>query len=110
MKPEARVRGFHSRAPALADIELSLLLAAASRYRIAPSGTDHKVLNYQEIMPRRRTTHWETLVDLIIPIGAVLLICFSLGSIWFDGGFHVSARAPHQGAKASRTGAMADIP
>jgi hypothetical protein len=53
----------------------------------------------------------DTLLDLIIPIGTVLLICFSLGSIWLNGGFHVSAGAPHNVSKTTyRTAAMADIP
>jgi hypothetical protein len=59
--------------------------------------------------PRR--THLDSLLDLIVPVGAVLLICFSLGSIWFNGGFHVSAGAPHHVLKtAYRVAALPDIP
>ena len=62
-------------------------------------------------MAARNTTRLDTLVDFIVPVGAVILICFSLGSIWFNGGFHVSAGAPHDVLKtAYRTAAMADIP
>jgi hypothetical protein len=62
-------------------------------------------------MSPRNTTHLDTLVDFIVPFGAAVLICLSLGSIWFNGGFHVSAGAPHHVLKtAYRTAAMADVP
>jgi hypothetical protein len=47
----------------------------------------------RSMAPRRPLL--DSLLDLIIPFGEVLLICFSLGSFWFNGGFHVSAGAPH---------------
>jgi hypothetical protein len=59
----------------------------------------------------RQRKRLETQLDLIIPVGAVLLIGFSLGSIWFSGGFQVSARAPHHVLKtAYRAAPTADIP
>jgi hypothetical protein len=62
-------------------------------------------------MAPRNTTRLDTLVDFIDPFGAVVLICFSLGSIWFNGGFHVSAGVPHHVLKtAYRTAVMPDLP
>jgi hypothetical protein len=51
------------------------------------------------------------LADFIVPLGAVVLICFSLGSIWFNGGFHLSAGAPHHVLKtAYRVALLPDLP
>jgi hypothetical protein len=49
------------------------------------------------------------LLDLLIPVGAVLVLCFSLGSILFhNGGLHLSAPPPPHVMKAYRKdGSMA---
>ena len=47
-------------------------------------------------------------LDLIIPIGALLVICFSVGSIFFDGTNHFSSGPPSHLLKAYRkTGSIA---
>jgi hypothetical protein len=62
-------------------------------------------------MAPRHTTCLDTLADFIVPLGAVVLICFSLGSIWFNGGFHLSAGAPHHVLKtAYRVALLQDLP
>jgi hypothetical protein len=62
-------------------------------------------------MAPRNTTRLDTFVDFIVPFGAVVLICFSLGSVWFNGGFHLSAGVPHHVLKtAYRTTVMPDLP
>ena len=47
--------------------------------------------------------------DLIIPIGAVVVICFSLGSIFFDGRSHFGTGPPEHVLKAYRKDASAVI-
>ena len=47
-------------------------------------------------------------LDLIIPIGALLVICFSVGSIFFDGTNHFSSGPPSHVLEAyQRTGSIA---
>jgi len=48
--------------------------------------------------------------DLIIPIGAVVVICFSLGSVFFDGESHFAAPPPAHVLKAYRKDVSAVIP
>jgi hypothetical protein len=62
-------------------------------------------------MAPRNTIRLDTLVDFVVPFGAVVLICFSLGSIWFNGGFHLSAGLPHHVLKtAYRVALLQDLP
>jgi hypothetical protein len=44
----------------------------------------------------------ERVVDLVVPIGAVLVICFSIGSIFYGSGPHLTASAPPHIVKAYR--------
>jgi hypothetical protein len=55
-----------------------------------------------------RRTRLEFLLDLIIPVGAVLVICFALGSLFYDGHFRIAGRSD-QVIKAYKH-AMAPLP
>jgi hypothetical protein len=48
------------------------------------------------------------LLDLIIPVGAVLVICFALGSLFYDGHFRIAGRS-HEVIKAYKH-AMTPMP
>src|SRR4029079_5670590 len=57
---------------------------------------------------RQKPTLSESLLDLLVPIGAVLVFCFSLGSIFFhEGGLHLSRPPPPHVLKAYRKDAAA---
>jgi hypothetical protein len=50
------------------------------------------------------------LLDLIIPVGAVLVICFALGSLFYDGHVRFSSNRSHDVLKAYRQSAEAHLP
>jgi hypothetical protein len=54
-------------------------------------------------------TRLEFLLDLIIPVGAVLVIYFALGSLFYDGHFRVPSNRSHEVMKAYKH-AMACLP
>ena len=41
-------------------------------------------------------------VDLIVPIGAIVVICFALGSVVADPAFRIAGKPPHEILKAHR--------
>jgi hypothetical protein len=47
-----------------------------------------------------RRTRLEFLLELIIPVGAALVICFALGSLFYDGHFHIGGNRSHEVIKA----------
>jgi hypothetical protein len=51
--------------------------------------------------PRATRSAVETFVD-VLPIGAVLTICFSIGSVFYEGTSHFSAPPPPHVMKAYR--------
>jgi hypothetical protein len=55
-------------------------------------------------------TPLEFLLDLIIPVGAVLVICFALGSLFYDGHVRFSSNRSHDVLKAYRESAEAHLP
>ncbi len=59
-------------------------------------------------MPMRRT-RLEFLLDLIIPVGSVLVICFALASIYYEGHFRIAGGRSHEIIKAYQQ-AMARLP
>jgi hypothetical protein len=52
----------------------------------------------------------DTLIDLLIPVGAVLVICFSIGSIFYDGTSHFSKPPPPHVMKAYRKDVSVVVP
>ena len=56
---------------------------------------------------RNRLEFW---LDLIIPAGAVLVICFSLGSLFYDGHFRIASNRSQEILKAYRQNAAAIPP
>ena len=56
-----------------------------------------------------RRTRQEMLLDLIVPVGAVLVICFALGSLFYDGHFRYASNRSHEVIKAYKH-AMAPLP
>lgn len=58
-----------------------------------------------------KRSYWEVATDLIIPIGAMLVFFFSLGSIFFfDGGLHLSSAPKPHLMKAYRKDSAAAVP
>ena len=57
-----------------------------------------------------KPTRIEFWLDLIIPVGAVLVICFALGSFFYDGHFRVSNNRSHEVIKAYIRSAEALLP
>ena len=55
---------------------------------------------------RTRLEFW---LDLIVPVGAVLVICFALGSLFYDGSFRIASNRSHEVIKAYKH-AMAPLP
>ena len=55
-------------------------------------------------------TPLEFLFDLLIPVGAVLVICFALGSLFYDGHVRFSGNRSHEVLKAYRESAEARVP
>ena len=49
------------------------------------------------------------LLDLIIPVGAILVICFAIGSIFYDGHFRTAGSRSHEVIKAYKH-ALAPLP
>lgn len=56
-------------------------------------------------MSRRRQPRW--FQDLLIPIAAVLVIVFSLSTVFFGERLHLTAGAPHHVLKAYRSATAA---
>jgi hypothetical protein len=56
------------------------------------------------------TIRTEKLLDLVILVGAVATICFSIGSIFFDGTAHFASQAPPHVVKAYRKDVSAAQP
>jgi len=52
----------------------------------------------------------DRLVDLIVPIGAILVICFSIGSIFYDGTSHFSSPPSLHVLKAYRKDVSVAVP
>ncbi len=59
---------------------------------------------------KRRARNQPWLGDLVIPVGAILVICFSVGSVFLDGTNHFSAGPPSQVFKAYRKDASTVVP
>ena len=57
-----------------------------------------------------RRTRLEFWLDLIVPVGAVLVICFALGSLFYDGHFRIAGNRSHEVLKAYRQNAEAILP
>ena len=49
-----------------------------------------------------RGNRLELWIDLIVPVGAILVICFSLGTIFSDPAFRIAGKPPHEVLKAYR--------
>jgi hypothetical protein len=47
-----------------------------------------------------KRTRLEFWLDLIIPVAAVFVICFSLGSLFYDGHFRIGSTRSHEVIKA----------
>ena len=58
--------------------------------------------------PHDQKQSWISL-DLIIPVGALLVICFSLGSVFLDGTNHFASSPPSEVLKAYRKDASAIV-
>ena len=56
-----------------------------------------------------RRSRLESVLDLIIPVGAVLVICFALGSLFYDGHFRIASNRSHEVIKAFKH-VMAPLP
>jgi hypothetical protein len=57
-----------------------------------------------------RRTRLEFLLELIIPVGAILVISFALGSLFYDGHFRIGSNRSHEVIKAYRQSAEARLP
>jgi hypothetical protein len=58
----------------------------------------------------KKRTRLEFWLDLIIPVGAVFVLCFSLGSLYYDGHFRISSKRSHEVIKAYIRSAEAPLP
>jgi hypothetical protein len=60
-------------------------------------------------MPER-PNRLELWLDLLIPVGAVLVICFALGSLYFDSTLLIASKNPQRTLKIDRLKPSTAVP